>query len=205
MRIFLFIITFENVNICQKRVDIRETLVYYDCMNEQNIQLKNEITIPWDELDNLTARNAQLLINMASGLKPADVMEAWNSQNPQDKVTLENCYKLKSRYKEQYSMMHGQVLKHIRKQYIEGAVNLAIQRAVEQLVKYQGQGKQGTLTETINAAQCLDKLLDKYNADISQTESTQGTQGEAGKLKAYLEGLKGSERSIQTEQTDSAT
>ena len=61
MRIFDIIISIANVSICQKRLDIRETLVYYNYMNEQNIQLKTDIIIPWDELDNLTALQKTLL------------------------------------------------------------------------------------------------------------------------------------------------
>ena len=139
-------------------------------MKENIDELMTEITIPWDKLDKLEAHNADILIKLASGMKPAECAEMFNNLHPQEDETKEitpaHCSAIKHRYRETYNLMRGDVLKHIQLQQVNGAYQMALDRASEAILKYQGNGKQGSVTETINAVQCLKKIRADMKEEI---------------------------------------
>jgi len=166
---------------------ISHYFLYIISMENQDIQIIDKIVIPWDKLDNLTQMNAQLLIYLASGMKPAQATEFWNTQNPDNMTTADHCSKTKNRYKEEYQLMRADVLKHVHLQTLGGALVMARDRLTEMLLKYEGNGKQGSLTECLNALQGISKLYkdaDEELQQVSPDKRTESAQAILNRLRA---------------------
>ena len=175
----------------------------------QNAIMKTEkpsvksITIPWDKLGRADNKTAELLLQLANGLKPSQVVQAYNRDLPEDEKPITESYLrvIKSRYREAFDLMHGDLLEHVRLQMVTGALYTAIDKAQQSILEYQGVGKQGSVNELINGAQMLDKLRDKLRAELDQSQSnTAGADGD--KLKGYLEGLKSGESGADSEEPE---
>ena len=133
-------------------------------------QLAKQITIPWEKLDNLERHNAQVLIYMASGMKPREAAAMYNAMHPveddADKITGPQCSTIKMRYKDSYNLMRGQVLEHIQLQQVNSAFQMALERVNQSLEKYECAGTQGSITETLYAVNQLKKLRAELNAEL---------------------------------------
>ena len=155
-------------------------------MDDNKIQDKAQIVVAGDILDNLSSKNGTLLTYLAGGMKPAEASQFWNSQND-EQATAEHCSMIKNRYKQEYSLMRADVLKQVHFQTLGGAVVMARDRLVEMLLKYEGKGKQGTLTECLNALQGLSKLYKDAGEElqsISPDTRSESAQAVMDKLQA---------------------
>jgi hypothetical protein len=156
-------------------------------MKENLNNMMTEISIPWDKLDKLEAHNAEILVRLASGMKPAECAEMINSINGGENaiITPAHCASIKHKYKETYNLMRGDVLKHIQLQQINGAYQMALDRACEAVAKYQGNGKQGSITETVNAVQCLKKLRDDQRKELEAVSTNNRSASAQAVLQAF--------------------
>ena len=158
-------------------------------MNDKNVQITRRIITPSELVCNLSEKNKTLLLHQAGGMKPAQASEFWNSQNPEDKTSAEHCSMIKGRYKKEFNLIRSDVLRQVNNQELGAMLTMARNRLAEQLLSYSGKGKQGTLTECLNALQGIAKLFGESQAELQAIQPEQTSDD--GELKAYLEGLKG--------------
>ena len=137
-------------------------------MKTEKLQSTSRIVAPEVLLANLSDQNAKLLVDMAGGLKPGQASKMWNDQNPDNPTTAQHCAMIKDRYRVQFSKIRSDVLKQVHTSVLSGALIMARDRLVESLLEYTGKGKQGSLTECLNALQGISKL---YGDSIKELES----------------------------------